>query len=209
MSKKSLKRRVRHLEGAVNHLLDQQAHCDNVARTAPIAKPGGIDNPDRIVGSGVIEVYTDENGKVVDVDHSSVCGGIDPFDILTQLVARGAQAAQNAHPAAEDVLGAERPKRVQEWLAFAKQVADHIEHYTIPQYGDAPDDQVAGWTAEHCANQISKYATRFGSNARAGQDRLDMLKIAHYACLAVAKMDAEAALVAADAAAVAAESEGA
>lgn len=198
MSKKYLKRRVHNLECAVNYLLDQRAPLDNVARAAPTAKLGGV-----------ISVTLDEHGKVADVDHHTVCGGADPLDILTQLVARGAEAAQNGEAAAEDVLGADLPHRVGEWNAFAKQVAEHIQHYTIPQYGDAPDDQVASWTAEHCANQISKYATRFGSNARAGQDRLDMLKIAHYACLAVAKMDAEAALVAADAAAVAAESEGA
>lgn len=198
MSKKSLKLRVHNLECAVNYLLDQRVPLDNVARAAPPAKFGGV-----------ISVTLDEHGKVTDVDHHTVCGGVDPLDVPTQLVARGVEAAQNGEVAAEDVLGADLPHRVNEWNAFAEQVAEHIQHYTIPQYGDAPDDQVASWTAEHCANQISKYATRFGSNARAGQDRLDMLKIAHYACLAVAKMDAESALVAADAAAVAAENEGA
>lgn len=78
--------------------------------------------------------------------------------------------------------------RGQEWQRFADEVADHIEHYTVPQYGDAPDDQIEKWSAEQCVNQISKYASRFGSNAREGQDKLDLMKIAHYACLAANKM---------------------
>ena len=82
-------------------------------------------------------------------------------------------------------------RRTLDWLHFAETVAEHIEHYTVPQYGDAPDDQVEGWTAEHCVNQLHKYASRFGSNKREGQDALDLLKIAHYAQLAYDKLKKE------------------
>ena len=82
-------------------------------------------------------------------------------------------------------------RRTLDWLHFADTVAEHIEYYTVPQYGDAPDDQVESWTAEHCVNQLHKYASRFGSNKREGQDALDLLKIAHYAQLAYDKLHKE------------------
>lgn len=82
-------------------------------------------------------------------------------------------------------------KRGTDWLAFADEVAHHIENYTVPQYGDAPNDQVESWTAKHCINQLHKYASRHGSNKRKDQDHLDLLKIAHYAQLAAFKLRAE------------------
>lgn len=82
-------------------------------------------------------------------------------------------------------------QRTIDWLVFADRVGQHIENYTVPQYGDAPDDQVESWTAEHCVNQLHKYASRFGSNKREGQDALDLLKIAHYAQLAYDKLQKE------------------
>lgn len=82
-------------------------------------------------------------------------------------------------------------RRGKEWKAFAGIVADHIEQYTVPQYGDAPNDQIAAWSAAQCINQISKYAARYGHNQRAGQETLDLLKIAHYACLAYHKAQSQ------------------
>lgn len=79
--------------------------------------------------------------------------------------------------------------RGQEWLDFSEEVFDHIKNYSIPQYGDAPNDNVSEWTAEDCVKQIEKYAKRFGKNAREGQDEIDLKKIAHYACLAFGKME--------------------
>ena len=75
-----------------------------------------------------------------------------------------------------------------EWKEFSNTVLAHIENYTTKQYGDSPDDTVQDMTAEDCIKQVKKYAQRFGNNKRAGQDLLDMLKIAHYACLAHSKM---------------------
>lgn len=75
-----------------------------------------------------------------------------------------------------------------EWEEFSNMVSDHIENYTTKQYGDAPNDNVQDMTAEDCIKQVMKYSKRFGNNQRSGQDLLDMLKIAHYACLAHSKM---------------------
>lgn len=73
-----------------------------------------------------------------------------------------------------------------EW--FANQVIEHIETYTVPQYGDYPNDQVEEWTPELCIAQIGKYSARFGKNSREGQELLDLIKIAHYAQIAYSKM---------------------
>lgn len=83
-----------------------------------------------------------------------------------------------------------RSRRGTEWLAFSTKVLNHIESYTVPQYGDAPHDQVEHYTARDCIKQIERYVTRHGRNSRKGQDLLDLLKIAHYACIAHAKLAA-------------------
>lgn len=79
-------------------------------------------------------------------------------------------------------------QRTKDWNEFATKVADHIENYTVPQYGDAPNDNVEAWSAQDCRTQIKKYAARFGNNQRAGQEELDLMKIAHYAQLAHDKL---------------------
>lgn len=79
-------------------------------------------------------------------------------------------------------------QRTKDWNAFAAKVADHIENYTVPQYGDAPNDNVESWSAADCIAQVQKYAARFGTNQRAGQEELDLMKIAHYAQLAMGKL---------------------
>lgn len=80
-------------------------------------------------------------------------------------------------------------KRYQMWDQFAREVGDHIESYTVPQYGDYPGDPLAEWTLEDIATTIRRYANRIGKNARGAQEDLrDMLKIAHYACTAWHKL---------------------
>lgn len=79
-------------------------------------------------------------------------------------------------------------QRTKDWNAFAAKVADHIENYTVPQYGDAPNDNVESWSAQDCIAQVQKYAARFGNNQRTGQEELDLMKIAHYAQLALGKL---------------------
>lgn len=79
-------------------------------------------------------------------------------------------------------------QRTKDWNEFASKVADHIENYTVPQYGDAPNDNVESWSAQDCIAQIQKYAARFGTNQRTGQEELDLMKIAHYAQLSMDKL---------------------
>jgi hypothetical protein len=79
-------------------------------------------------------------------------------------------------------------RRGANWLIFAAIVLRHVEGYTVPQYGDEGEDQVSEWTAADCVTAIRKYAARFGRNTRDGQDRLDLLKIAHFASMAAEKL---------------------
>ncbi len=80
--------------------------------------------------------------------------------------------------------------REEEWEEFSEAVGRHIVDYTIPQYGDAPDDQLAvEWDVSDCMKAIKKYANRVGTNARGEAETLrDMLKVAHYACVAYFKI---------------------
>ena len=81
------------------------------------------------------------------------------------------------------------PARVLEWLEFACLVQEHVEGYTIPQYGDFPNDQVTAWSAQQCVDQVHKYCERFGRGRRGPEEELrDLLKMAHYACVAHAKL---------------------
>lgn len=79
--------------------------------------------------------------------------------------------------------------RGREWVTFAKRVLDHIEGYTVKQYGDAPNDNVETWSAQDCQKQIGKYPQRFGAkNMRGKEDNLlSCMKEAHYACLSFNK----------------------
>ena len=79
-----------------------------------------------------------------------------------------------------------------DWLDFTCDVLTHIEEYTVPQYGDSPDDQVQTWTAEQCLDSMRRYLARFGRNARGLVETFrDMLKVAHYACLVYNKLKEE------------------
>ena len=77
--------------------------------------------------------------------------------------------------------------RTKEWLEFAIEVANHIENYTIPQYGDKGKDQASEWSIEHCLEESKKYGNRYGKNQREGQDALGFLKSAHYQQMAATK----------------------
>lgn len=74
--------------------------------------------------------------------------------------------------------------RIPEWNEFNALEIDHIADYTIPQYGDAPNDFMSTTSAHDVEQQIIKYTKRFGSNQRGFNDQqLDLLKIAHYCCI--------------------------
>ncbi len=68
-----------------------------------------------------------------------------------------------------------------DWLEFSKVVLDHIEKYTVPQYGDKGEDLITGYSANDCIEHIKKYGKRYGQQSREGQQELDFLKIAHFA----------------------------
>jgi hypothetical protein len=70
--------------------------------------------------------------------------------------------------------------RADEWCEFAQAVVDHIELYTVPQYGDKGADLCSDYTVEKCVDQAKKYLARHGRNSRPGQDKQDLLKAAHY-----------------------------
>ena len=80
--------------------------------------------------------------------------------------------------------------RLGEFDLFKTIVRGHIEKYTIPQYGDAPNDQVENFTPAQCMDSIKRYANRIDSNARGRLETLrDMLKIAQYACVTFYKLN--------------------
>jgi hypothetical protein len=100
---------------------------------------------------------------------------------------------QKTEPAAEEV-GEEgevsrkedfvdlRPQSLRgiDWVEFSGQVLNHIEVYTVPQYGDKGEDQATEYTVEDHIKQAQKYLSRFGRNSRPGQEMLDFRKAAHY-----------------------------
>ena len=73
--------------------------------------------------------------------------------------------------------------RGKQWIAFAEKVLKHIDEYTVKQYGDFPHDACAQFSGEKIVSSIERYCKRFGKNSREGQDFLDLMKIAHYACI--------------------------
>lgn len=79
--------------------------------------------------------------------------------------------------------------RAQDWMVFAKEVADHIECYTVPQYGDFPNDQLTKFNLLDIKAQLTRYVNRIGSGVRGAEEaERDMQKLAHYACVAYMKM---------------------
>jgi len=79
--------------------------------------------------------------------------------------------------------------RGKEWEKFNDIVKDHIENYTIPQYGDMPNDQMTTASLDDIKHDIQRYLNRMGRNARGLEQALrDMVKVAHYACIAYNKI---------------------
>jgi len=70
------------------------------------------------------------------------------------------------------------------WMDFHRAVLEHIEGYTVPQYGDFPDCPVARFTVQDIKTQLLRYINRMESNARGpAEAKRDCLKIAHYASI--------------------------
>lgn len=71
-------------------------------------------------------------------------------------------------------------EREKQWVEFSERVATHLREYTVPQYGDVGDDEITNYSTETCVEQVKKYAKRYGSQSRDGQQELDFVKMAHY-----------------------------
>jgi hypothetical protein len=85
--------------------------------------------------------------------------------------------------------GHRKSVREDQFIGFSRIVRGHIANYTVPQYGDFPNDEVEQWTAEQCILAIQKYTKRFASSQRGKLETLrDMVKIAHFACIAFHKI---------------------
>lgn len=84
-----------------------------------------------------------------------------------------------------------KSKRAEAWVGFAGLVAEHIDNYTVPQYGDKGADQVTEYTPSDCIKQANKYLARFGRQSRRGEEGLDLIKAAHYIQMAYEKMQDE------------------
>ena len=83
-------------------------------------------------------------------------------------------------------------RKLTEWMEFCREVADHINHYCIPQYGDYPDEMIEGWGVKSIKTQLEKYVGRIGTGVRGTSEaERDTLKIAHYACLLAKKIEEE------------------
>ena len=84
-----------------------------------------------------------------------------------------------------------RSKKGAEWKEFADKVLTHVDTYTVSQYGDTGSDRVDELTQRDCIKAIERYCHRFERNARPGQGKIDIMKIAHYACFIYQKMEEE------------------
>ena len=78
-------------------------------------------------------------------------------------------------------------ERAKQFQSFAHSVVAHIEQYTVPQYRDAPNDQISEWTIEECLKAVSKRLARYGRQSREGQQELDFKKMAHEIQIAATK----------------------
>ncbi|NPB00315.1 MAG: hypothetical protein GXO10_02975 [Crenarchaeota archaeon] len=70
--------------------------------------------------------------------------------------------------------------RLNMWKKFSDKVSDHIENYTVKQYGDYPD-QLAKYSIEDILLQINRYLNRVTTNSRGEKESIrDCYKMAHY-----------------------------
>ena len=89
-------------------------------------------------------------------------------------------------------------ERGKDWQTFSEQVLDHIENYTVPQYGDKGEDQATEFGSHDHVVQAKKYLNRYGKNSRPGQEILDLVKTAHYCQMAAMELAKELGVVPAE-----------
>lgn len=80
--------------------------------------------------------------------------------------------------------------RITQWEQFSAQVLEHIDQYTLVQYGNPEgDEQVDAFTVEDCFKNMERYFNRRNSSVRGNKERLrDVIKIARYAQLIYGKL---------------------
>ena len=85
-----------------------------------------------------------------------------------------------------------KSNRGQHWLDVCLDVLDHIENYTVPQYGDYPNDQLTEWTDDEILSSMKRYLGRAGKGQRGSSEEVrDMLKLIHYASVRYARLAAK------------------
>lgn len=81
--------------------------------------------------------------------------------------------------------------RALDFADFAEKVCDHIDNYSVPQYGDKGEDEASDYTAEDCIKAAKKYLARYGRAQRENEQFLDLIKAAHYIQMAADKNNEE------------------
>ena len=90
---------------------------------------------------------------------------------------------QSTHKAWAEPKEDSMSNRLNQWKSFNRRMEDHIEVYTVPQYGDYPNDQMTTFTPEEIQMNMKRYLNRVGRDQRGIENSLmDCLKLAHYAC---------------------------
>lgn len=70
------------------------------------------------------------------------------------------------------------------WNVFSENVSQHISDYTVPQYGDFPNDLRTTCHEDVILADMQRYLTRYKDGKRgADETTRDMLKLAHYASM--------------------------
>lgn len=83
-----------------------------------------------------------------------------------------------------------KSNRLERFHQVADICAYHIETYTVPQYGDFPDDQLTEMRLSDIKHDLQRYINRMGRNSRGPHESMrDMLKVMHYAAEAYLKMN--------------------
>lgn len=70
----------------------------------------------------------------------------------------------------------EESKKAQLLVDFIPILFNHLD-YSNKQYGDADVDEISKWNSDQLMKNVEKYIARFGKNARAGQEKLDIIKM--------------------------------
>lgn len=82
--------------------------------------------------------------------------------------------------------------RAQRFQLVCDKCVEHIETYTVPQYGDYPNDQLTNMTLAEIRHDLQRYVNRMGRSSRGFEDSMrDMLKFMHYAAEAYLIMAVE------------------